>query len=174
MKSWTADNGYTMNSNDRDDRLKKILHRLPIEDGKYICRLIYSDPLKDIYWLLLIIYVLILAGFILWPFDFYVYVKNDARWIGSSKGIGFLETGQAVSNSSTHEFLVVMENKCIILFCHQLFVQNVNQLKYQRVTLLMRFSTISNSVNYLWRYLSEFIKKTLIFSIFYENNDKYS
>ena len=46
-------------------------------------------------------------------------------------------------------FLVVMENKCIILFCHQLFVQNVNQLKYQRVTLLMRFSTISNSVNYL-------------------------
>ena len=26
-----------------------------------------------------------------------------------------------------------MENKCIILFCHQLFVQNVNQFKYQRV-----------------------------------------
>jgi VanZ family protein len=93
-----------MNLNDRDNRLKKILHRLPIEDGKYICRLIYSDPLKDIYWVLLIIYVLILAGFILWPFDFYVYVKNDARWIGNSKGIEFLETGQAVSNSSTQEF----------------------------------------------------------------------
>ena len=54
--------------------------------------------------MLLIIYVFILATFLLWPFDFYVYVKNDARWIGSSKGIEFLETGQAVSNSSTQEF----------------------------------------------------------------------
>lgn len=53
---------------------------------------------------MLIIYVLILAGFILWPFDFYVYAKNDARWIGNSKGIEFPETGQAVSNSSTQEF----------------------------------------------------------------------
>ena len=72
------------------------------------------------------------------------------------------------------QFQVVMENKCIILFCHQLFVQNVNQFKYQRVTLLMRFSTISNSVSYLWRYLSEFIKKTMIFSKFCKNIDKYS
>ena len=53
------------------------------------------------------------------------------------------------------------------IICHQFFVQNVNQLKYQRVTLLMRFSTISNSVNYLWRYLSEFIKKAFIFGIFF-------
>ncbi len=93
-----------MNSNDRDNRLKNILHKLSIEDGKYICRCIYSDPLTDTYRLLLIIYVLILTGFVLWPFDFYVYVKNDARWIGSPKGIEFLETGQAVSNSSTQEF----------------------------------------------------------------------
>jgi hypothetical protein len=60
------------------------------------------------------------------------------------------------------------------IICHQFFVQNVNQLKYQRVTLLMRFSTISNSVNYLWRYLSEFIKKSMIFGKLCENNDKYS
>ena len=36
-----------MNPHDRDKRLKKILNRLSTEDGKYICRLIYSDPLKD-------------------------------------------------------------------------------------------------------------------------------
>ena len=89
---------------DRDIRLKKILHRLSIEDGRYICKLIYSDPLAGIYWLLLLIYVCILAGFLLWPFDFYRYVKNDARWIKNSRGIEFLETGQAVSNSSTREF----------------------------------------------------------------------
>lgn len=47
------------------------------------------------------------------------------------------------------EFLVVMENKCIILFYHQFFVHNVNQFKYQPVTLSMYFSTISHSVNYL-------------------------
>ena len=93
-----------MNPHDRDNRLKKILSKLSTEDGKHICRLIYSDPLAGIYWLLLIVYVCILAGFLLWPFDFYAYVKNDARWIGSSKGIEFLKTGQAVSNSSTQEF----------------------------------------------------------------------
>jgi hypothetical protein len=93
-----------MNPHDRDNKLKKILQRLPVEDGKYICRLIYSDPLAGIYWLLLIIYVCILAAFLLWPFDFYVYVRNDASWIKNSRGIEFPGTGQAVSNSSTQEF----------------------------------------------------------------------
>ena len=93
-----------MNSNNRDNRLKKILHRLSIEDGKYICRLIYSDPFAGIYWLLLIIYISILIGFLLWPFDFDRYLINDARWIKNSRGIEFLGTGQAVSNSSSQKF----------------------------------------------------------------------
>ena len=85
-------------------RLRNILNKLPAEDGKYICRFIYSDPLAGIYWLLLIIYVCILAGFLLWPFDFDLYLKNDARWIKNARGIEFPGTGQAVSNSSTQEF----------------------------------------------------------------------
>ena len=93
-----------MNPHDRDKRLKKILNKLPAEDGKYICRLIYSDPLAGIYWLLLITYVCILAGFLLWPFDFDLYLKNNAHWIKNSRGIEFLGMGQAVSNSSTKEF----------------------------------------------------------------------
>jgi len=93
-----------MNPPDRDKRLRNILNKLPAKDGKHICRLIYSDPLAGIYWLLLIIYACILAGFLLWPFDFDLYLKNDARWIKNSWGIEFLGTGQAVSNSSTQEF----------------------------------------------------------------------
>ena len=93
-----------MNPPDRDKRLRNILNKLPAEDGKHICRLIYSDPLAGIYWLLLIIYACILAGFLLWPFDFDLYLKNDARWIKNARGIEFLGTGQAVSNSSTQEF----------------------------------------------------------------------
>ena len=85
-------------------RLRNILNNLSTEDGKLICRLIYSDPLAGVYWLLLIIYVCILAGFLLWPFDFDLYFKNDAHWIKNSKGIEFPEKGQAVSNSSTQEF----------------------------------------------------------------------
>ena len=93
-----------MNPPDRDKRLRNILNKLPVEDGKYICRFIYSDPLAGIYGLLLIIYTCILAGFLLWPFDFDLYLKNDARWIKNARGIEFLGTGQAVSNSSTQEF----------------------------------------------------------------------
>jgi hypothetical protein len=93
-----------MNPHDRDKRLKKILNKLSVEDAKYICRMIYSDPLAGIYWLLLFIYICILAGFLLWPFDFDIYRKNDARWIKSSRGIEFLENGQAVSNSPTQGF----------------------------------------------------------------------
>jgi VanZ family protein len=93
-----------MNPLDRDKRLKEILNKLSTEDGKHICRLIYSDPLAGIYWLLLIVYVCILAGFLLWPFDFALYLKNEVRWIKNSRGIEFLGIGQAVSNSSTQEF----------------------------------------------------------------------
>ena len=95
MKSWTVDNS---------NRLKKIIGKLSTEDGKYICRIIYRDPFTDIYSILLILYVFLLGGFLLWPFDFVSSVRNDARWIGNSKGIEFLKTGQAVSNSSTQEF----------------------------------------------------------------------
>ena len=95
MKSWTADNS---------NRLKKIIDRLSAEDGKYICRVIYRDPFTDIYSILLIIYVFILGFFLLWPFDFVSLIRNDARWIGNSKGIEFLKIGQAVSNSPTQEF----------------------------------------------------------------------
>jgi VanZ family protein len=45
-----------------------------------------------------------LASFLLWPFDFDLYLKNDARWLKNSRGIEFLETGQAISNSSTKKF----------------------------------------------------------------------
>ena len=40
MKSWTVDD---------TSRLKKIIDRLSAEDGKYICRAIYRDPLSHIY-----------------------------------------------------------------------------------------------------------------------------
>jgi len=95
MKNWTGENC---------NRLKRIIERISIEDGKYICRIIYKDPFTDIYSILLIIYVFILGGFLLWPFDFIFKVKNDVCWIGNSKGIEFLKIGQAVSNSSTQEF----------------------------------------------------------------------
>jgi len=42
-----------------------------------------------------------------------------------------------------------------------IFVQNINQMKYQYVTLLVRFLTIFRSVNKLCRYLTGFIKKML-------------
>jgi len=86
------------------NRLKKILDKLSDEDGKYICEVIYRDPFTDIYKKLFFVYVLILGGFLLWPFDFFSRVRNDARWIGNSKGVEFLETGQAISNSSSQEF----------------------------------------------------------------------
>jgi len=95
MKSLTIDD---------TSRLKKIIYSLPAEDGKYICRIIYRDPFKGIYIKLLLIYVLILGSFLLWPFDFASFVRNDARWVENSRGVEFLETGQAVSNSSTQEF----------------------------------------------------------------------
>lgn len=95
MKSWTND---TLNG------LKKILDRLSIEDSKFICKVIYRDPLTNIYPILLILYAFILGGSLLWPFDFVSIVRNDARWIENSKGIEFLKIGQAVSNASTQEF----------------------------------------------------------------------
>jgi hypothetical protein len=85
-------------------KLKKIIDKLSVQDGKYICRVIYGDRLADIYTKLLIIYVFILGGFLLWPFDFIFKVKNHAHWIENSKGIELLRTGKAVSNSSTQEF----------------------------------------------------------------------
>ena len=94
MKYWTDDNS---------SKLKKIIDRLSVEDGKHICRVICRDPFIDIYSILLVIYVFILGSFLLWPFDFVSVVKNDARWIENSRGIEFLEIGQAVSNSSTQE-----------------------------------------------------------------------
>jgi len=90
--------------NDNIKRLKKIVDRLSPEDGEYICRAIYKDPFTDIYPILSIIYVFILGIFLLWPFDFDSHVKNDARWIGNSNGIEFLNHGQAVSESSSREF----------------------------------------------------------------------
>ena len=95
MKSWTHG---TIN------RLKKIIDSLPAEDGKFICRIIYRDPLTDAYSILLIIYAFILASCLLWPFDFVFTVKNHASWIENSKGIEFLEIGQAVSKTSAQEF----------------------------------------------------------------------
>ena len=86
-----------------NSKLKVILGRLPTEDGKYVCRAIYNDPLSDIYSIIVIFYVIILGCFLMWPFDFIFKVKNDAHWMGNSKGIEFLEVGQAVSNSSTPE-----------------------------------------------------------------------
>lgn len=93
-----------MISHDRDNRLTKILQKLPVEDGRHICRLINRDPLTDIYWMLLVIYGFVLSGFLLWPFDFDAYVKNDNRWVKGSGGIEFPGTGQAVSISPSQEF----------------------------------------------------------------------
>jgi len=91
-------------NSDNINRLKKIVKKISAEDGKYICKVIYEDPLSDIYPILLILYVIILGFFLLWPFDFISSVRNDARWIKNSKGLEFLKKGQAVSNSSTQEF----------------------------------------------------------------------
>ena len=85
---------------ENNNRLIKIISELSDEDGKYICRVIHRDHLADISLKLLIIYVFILGGFLLWPFDFLYSVKNDARWIGNSDGIEFVKMGQAASNSS--------------------------------------------------------------------------
>ena len=49
-------------------------------------------------------YVFILGCFLLWPFDFFPHVKNDARWIKNSNGIEFLKKGQAVSNPLNQEY----------------------------------------------------------------------
>jgi VanZ family protein len=89
---------------DNTNRLKKIVERLSPEEGKYICRAVYRDPLTNIYWMLLIIYVCIMGVFLLWPFDFVLSFKNNARWIDNSNGIEFLERGQAISNSLSHAF----------------------------------------------------------------------
>ena len=86
------------------NRLKQILDRLSADDGNYICSVVNRDPFADIYALLLIIYFFMLIGFLLWPFDFFSFVKNDAQWLGNSRGIEFLRIGQAVSKSSTQEF----------------------------------------------------------------------
>lgn len=84
--------------------LIKILGGLSVEDREYICRVIHRDQFADIYLKLLIIYVFILGGFLLWPFDFFLSVKNNARWIENSNGIEFLKIGQVVSNYSNREF----------------------------------------------------------------------
>ena len=89
---------------ENSNRLIKIIGGLSVEDGKYICRVIHRDQFADIYPKMLIIYVFVLGGFLLWPFDFNFLIRNDARWIKNSKGIEFLKIGQAVSNSSTQEF----------------------------------------------------------------------
>jgi VanZ family protein len=94
LKSWTTE---------ETGRLKKIIEKLSPEDGEFIWRIIHRDPLKGIYIKLMLIYVLLLGVFLLWPFDFIFKVKNDARWIGNSNGIEFLGAGQAVSDSSTQE-----------------------------------------------------------------------
>ena len=86
------------------NRLKKIVDRLSPEDGKYICSVVYRDPLTDIYPILSIIYVFILVVFLLWPLDFVFSFKNSARWIDNSNGIEFLKIGQAASNSPSDEF----------------------------------------------------------------------
>lgn len=88
---------------DDANRLKGIADKLSEEEGRYICRVLYKDPFKIAYPILLLIYIFILGGFLLWPFDFIFKVKNDAHWIGNSKGIEFLKTGQVISNSPIQE-----------------------------------------------------------------------
>lgn len=90
---------------DNTNRLKKIVDRLSTEDEKYICRVICRDPFTDIYSILLATYVFILVVFLLWPFDFVSFSKNDARWIKNSNGIEFLKMGQAMSISSPQKFI---------------------------------------------------------------------
>jgi VanZ family protein len=89
---------------DKNKRMKEILGRLSAEDCRFICEAICSDPLTGVYWILSIIYVLILGCFLLWPYDFYLFEKNNARWLKNPNGIEFLKTGQAVSNSYSQEF----------------------------------------------------------------------
>jgi len=80
-----------------------MMDRLHAEDGKYIYRLIHRDSFKDICPILMIIYVFMLGSFLLWPFDFIFIVKNDVPWIENSKGVDFLDKGQAMSNFFTQE-----------------------------------------------------------------------
>ncbi len=87
-----------------NDRLIKIIDCSSAEGGKYIFRAIYSNPFTEIYSVLLVLYVFILAGSLLWPFDFTAWLRNDARWTENPKGIELQKMGQAVSNSSTQEF----------------------------------------------------------------------
>ena len=86
------------------NRLKTILGKISFEEGQYICSIIYKDPFKDIYKILLMIFVFILLGFLLWPFDFVFFMKNNTRWIKDPKGIEFFGTGQAISGISTQAF----------------------------------------------------------------------
>jgi hypothetical protein len=124
-----------MKSRKVDDtgRLSKIIDRLSPEDGKYICKIFFRDPFTDTYSILLIFYIFILIGFLLWPFDFFSFVKNDVRWIEDSKGIEFLETGQAVSNSSTQNFFDGLVNGSGLTLEMWLQTEDVNQLGPARI-----------------------------------------
>ena len=99
-----------MTVNERNVRLLNILRRLPLEDGRYLCKVIYSDPLKDVSGLLLTLYASLIGLLLLYPFDFHALVKNDIHWIENSRGIELRGISQAMSHSPPVELFDLLTN----------------------------------------------------------------
>jgi len=76
-----------------------ILRRLTREERTFISRLIERDPLSGLYKRSLLVYLLVSILFLLWPFDLSLPKRNNARWLGTSNGIEFLQEGQVISRS---------------------------------------------------------------------------
>ena len=122
-----------MNPRYRDKRLKKILNKLSTEESEHILGLINSDPLTGLYGLFLIIYLCILTGFLLWPFDFDLFHKNDARWIKNSRGIEFQRIGQAMSKFENQEFFDQMVGGSGLTLELWIKTENLNQIGPARI-----------------------------------------
>jgi VanZ family protein len=76
-----------------------IFGRLTSEERAFISRLIERDPLRGLYNMSLLVYLLVSILFLLWPFDLSLPKRNNVRWLGTSNGIEFLQEGQVISRS---------------------------------------------------------------------------
>ena len=91
-------NEQVRSSSDRPFNLRQILSQLTLEERRFVHGLIEKNPFTDLYCRSLILYLLMLTIFLLWPFDFSL---NNVRWIETSNGIEFVKRGQVLSSAST-------------------------------------------------------------------------
>lgn len=133
-------------NNANKNRLKKILEKLSGDERNFVYNVISQDPLSNIYSKLFLLYFVLISFFLLWPFDFISFPKNDTQWIQEKNGIEFQKTGQIISVSPTNKFYnyITKNSSLTIEICVE--TKDITQSGLARIFSYSKNKEISNFV----------------------------